>query len=25
VVAVRVVLGHRIVKPMSPDDVISGI
>jgi C4-dicarboxylate transporter DctQ subunit len=25
VVAVRVALGHRIVKPMSPDDVISGI
>jgi TRAP-type C4-dicarboxylate transport system permease small subunit len=25
VVAVRVALGHRIVKPMSPDDVISGV
>ena len=25
VVAVRVALGHRIVKPASPDDVISGI
>jgi TRAP-type C4-dicarboxylate transport system permease small subunit len=25
VVAVRVAFGHRVVKPMSPDDVISGI
>ncbi len=25
VVVVRVALGHRIVKPMSPDDVVSGI